>query len=141
MAPVLKNLHWLPVEHHSVIETATLVYEFLHTGFPKYFAPYISSYSSSYSTSAVRVVVISLLFQSFNPQSITLSNSLVIVLPLMLPLFGMLFLRRFVHPTLLPPSENSSKPTLHQGIPSLVSLTLAFSVALNFFLSLDIEIG
>ena len=44
---VLKKLHWLPVEHHS---SATLVYKFLHTGFPKYFAPYISSYNSSYST-------------------------------------------------------------------------------------------
>ena len=44
------NLHWLPVEHRSVFKTATLVYKFLHTGFPKYFAPYISSYSSSYST-------------------------------------------------------------------------------------------
>ena len=50
ITPVLKKLHWLPVEHRSVFKTATLVYKFLHTGFPKYFAPYISSYSSSYST-------------------------------------------------------------------------------------------
>ena len=50
ITPVLKKLHWLPVEHCSVFKTATLVYKFLHTGFPKYFAPYISSYSSSYST-------------------------------------------------------------------------------------------
>ena len=50
ITPVLKNLHWLPVEHISVFKTATLVYKFLHTGFPKYFAPYISSYSSSYRT-------------------------------------------------------------------------------------------
>ena len=35
-------LHWLLVEHRSVFKTATLVYKFLHTGFPKYFAPYIS---------------------------------------------------------------------------------------------------
>ena len=40
----------LPVEHRPVFKTATLVYKFLHIGFPKYFAPYISSYSSSYST-------------------------------------------------------------------------------------------
>ena len=60
---------------------------------------------------AVRVVVISLSFPSFNPQSINLSNSLVIVLLSMLPLSGMLFLMRFVHPPLLPPSENGSKPT------------------------------
>ena len=50
ITPVLKKLHWLPVEHRSVFKTATLVYKFLHTGFPKYFAHYISSYSSSYST-------------------------------------------------------------------------------------------
>ena len=35
--PVLKNLHWLPVEHRSVFKTATLVYKFLHTGFPQVF--------------------------------------------------------------------------------------------------------
>ena len=45
ITPVLKKLHWLPVENYSVFETATRVYNFLHTGFPKYFAPYISSYS------------------------------------------------------------------------------------------------
>ena len=50
ITPVLKKLHWLPFEHRSVFKTATLVYKFLHTGFPKYFVPYISSYSSSYST-------------------------------------------------------------------------------------------
>ena len=33
-----------------VFQTATLVYQFLQTGFPRYFAPYLSSYSSSYST-------------------------------------------------------------------------------------------
>ena len=50
ITPMLKKLHWLPAEHASVFITATLVYKFLHTGFPKYFDPYISSYSSSYST-------------------------------------------------------------------------------------------
>ena len=50
ITPVLKKLHWFPVEHRSVFKIATLVYKFLHTGFTKYFAPYISSYSSSYST-------------------------------------------------------------------------------------------
>ena len=61
ITPILKRLHWLPVEHGSIFKTATLVYKFLHTGFPKYCAPYISSYSSSYST-RLRVVVISLSF-------------------------------------------------------------------------------
>ena len=50
ITPVLKKLHWLPVEQRTVFKTATLVYKFLHTGFPRYFAPYLSSYNSSYST-------------------------------------------------------------------------------------------
>ena len=50
ITPVLKKLHWLPVEQCTVFKTATLVYKYLHTGFPRYFAPYLSSYSSSYST-------------------------------------------------------------------------------------------
>ena len=50
ITPVLRKLHWLPVEQHTVFKTATLVYKYLHTGFPRYFAPYLSSYSSSYNT-------------------------------------------------------------------------------------------
>ena len=49
ITPVLKRVHWLPVEHHSVSKIATLT-SFFTLVFPKYFAPYISSYSSSYST-------------------------------------------------------------------------------------------
>ena len=87
ITPVLKKLHWLPVEHRSVFKTATLVYKFLHTGFPKYFAPYILPTAVPTVPGAVRVVVISLSFPSFNLQYIN-------------PLFGMLFLRRFMHPPL-----------------------------------------
>ena len=50
ITPTLKKLHWLSVEQRTVFNAAKLVYKFLHTGFPKYFAPYLSSYSSSYST-------------------------------------------------------------------------------------------
>ena len=50
ITPVLKKLHWLPVEQRMVFKTATLVYKFLHIGFSRYFAPYLSSYTSSYST-------------------------------------------------------------------------------------------
>ena len=46
ITPVLKKLHWLPVEQCTVFKTATLVYKYLHTGFPRYFAPYLSSYNS-----------------------------------------------------------------------------------------------
>ena len=50
ITPVLKKLHWLPVEQRIVFKTVTLVYKYLHTGFPRYFSPHLSSYSSSYST-------------------------------------------------------------------------------------------
>ena len=93
--------------------TATLVYKFLHTGFPRYFAPYLSSYPIAVLIvpGAVKVVVISLSFQSFTLLFINLSNSLVIVLLLMLPLCGMLFLVRFVPLPPWPPSESSLKRT------------------------------
>ena len=108
---VLKKLHWLLVEHHSVFKIATLVYKFLTLVFPSILLHTFLPTAVPTVPGAVRVVVISLSFPSFNPQSINPSNSLVIVLLLMLPLFGMLFLRRFVRPPLLPPSENASKPT------------------------------
>ena len=38
---MLNKLHWLPVEQCTVFKTATLVYKFLHTGFPRYFAQYL----------------------------------------------------------------------------------------------------
>ena len=98
ITPVLKK-HWLPVEHRSVFKTATLVYKFLHTGFSKYFAPSLPTAIPT-APGTVRVVVLSLSFPSFNPQSINPSKSLVIVLLWMLPLFGMLFLGRFVRPPL-----------------------------------------
>ena len=50
MSPVLKTLHWLPVEHRSIFKTSTLVYKFLNTGFPKYFSPYLVPYHSGYNT-------------------------------------------------------------------------------------------
>ena len=38
--PVLRKLHWLPVQFRSEFKLATLVYKFIHTGFPKYFDIY-----------------------------------------------------------------------------------------------------
>ena len=67
ITPVLKKLHWLSVEHRSIFKTATFFYKFLHTGFPKYFAPYISSYSSSYSTRCSQSVGTFLVIPKFQP--------------------------------------------------------------------------
>ena len=38
ITPVLWKIHWLPVHFRSEFKLATLVYKFIHTGFPKYFA-------------------------------------------------------------------------------------------------------
>ena len=47
--PVLKKLHWLPIEQQTIFKTATLVYKYLNTGFPKCFSLYLSLYKSTYT--------------------------------------------------------------------------------------------
>ena len=79
ITPVLNKLHWLPVEKCMMFKTATLDYKFLHTGFPRYFAPYLSSYSSSYSTrlsqSGGNFLVIPKLYPSVHKSVKQFSNS------------------------------------------------------------------
>ena len=58
----------------------------------------------------VRVLPISSMYQNFNPKFTSLLSSLASVLPLILPLFGIHFLKTFAHPPLLPLLERSSKP-------------------------------
>ena len=62
ITPVLKKLHWLPVEHCSVFKTAKLVYKFLHTGFPSILLHIYLLTVVLIVPGAVRVVVISLSF-------------------------------------------------------------------------------
>ena len=50
VTPILKQLHWLPVKYRCMFKTATLVYEFLHSGSPSCFQPFLSLSSCSYST-------------------------------------------------------------------------------------------
>ena len=50
ITPVLRKLHWLPIQFHSEFKLATLVYKFIHTAFPKCFAPHLSKYSTTYNT-------------------------------------------------------------------------------------------
>ena len=50
ITPILKELHWLPVEQRSAFKTATLVYKFLHSGLPQYFDPYLQVYNCGYNT-------------------------------------------------------------------------------------------
>ena len=50
ITPVPRKLHWLPIQFRSEFRLAILVYQFIHTGFPKYFAPHLSTYCTSYNT-------------------------------------------------------------------------------------------
>ena len=49
-SPILKRLHWLPVESRCIFKTATLVYKFLHSGHPSYFGPLLPIRCGRYST-------------------------------------------------------------------------------------------
>ena len=41
ISPVRKQLHWLPMKSRCIFKTALLVYKFLQTGAPSYFAPFL----------------------------------------------------------------------------------------------------
>ena len=77
---------------------------------------------------AVRVLPISLMFQSFNLKFTSPLSSLVLVLPLMLPLFGIHSLKTFMHHPLLPLLEPSSKPISTQRLILLRSFSLMASL-------------
>ena len=49
ITPVFRKLHWLPIRFLSEFKLATLVYKFIHTGFPKYFSPHLSTYCTTYN--------------------------------------------------------------------------------------------
>ena len=67
ITPVLRTLHWLPIQFCSEFKLATLVYKFIHTGFPKYFAPYLSSYRTTYNTRHSQSVANFLSVPKFQP--------------------------------------------------------------------------
>ena len=46
----LRTLHWLPIRQHIIFKTLVLVYKYLTTGQPKYFAPYLPLYKSAMNT-------------------------------------------------------------------------------------------
>ena len=50
ITPVLRKLHWISVEHRTVLKQPHLISSFFTLLSPMYYSPYRSSYSSSYST-------------------------------------------------------------------------------------------
>ena len=69
ITPVLRKLHWLPVQFRSEFKLATLVYKFIHTGFPKYFLHIYPHTALLTILDIVRVLPISLMYQNFNYNS------------------------------------------------------------------------
>ena len=68
ITPVLRKLHCLPVQFRSEFKLATLVYKFIHTGFPKYFASYLSTYHNTYNTRRSQSVANFLNVPKFQPK-------------------------------------------------------------------------
>ena len=60
--------NWLPVQFRSEFKLATLVYKFIHTGFPKYFAPYLSTYHNTYNIRCSQSVANFLNVPKFQPK-------------------------------------------------------------------------
>ena len=67
ITPVFRKLHWLPIQFCSEFKLATLVYKFIHTGFPKYFAPHLSTYRTNYNTRCSQSVANFLNVPKFQP--------------------------------------------------------------------------
>ena len=67
ITPVHRKLHWLPIQFHSEFKLATLVYKFIHTGFPKYFSPHLSMYCTTYNTRRSQSVANFLNVPKFQP--------------------------------------------------------------------------
>ena len=89
VTPILKQLPWLPVKYHCMFKTATPVYKFLHNGFPSYFEPFWYICCCSYSTRCSHPDRQYLTVQHPTHQSLSQSNILAKVLPLMLLRSGM----------------------------------------------------
>ena len=140
---MLNKLHWLPVEHHSVFKTSTLVHKFLHTGFPKYFVPFTSSYSTSYSTkrnqSGSNFFLVPK-FQRFIQKSVKqFGYSFAFDAP---TVWNYLPDEMCASPALASFNKAVQKLPFHQGMPTLGSLICWHSLwCLTFFLSLATAIG
>ena len=127
ITPVLRKLHWLPIQFCSELKLATLAYKFIYTAFPKYLLHIYPHTALLTILDVVRVLPTSSMYQNFNLQFTSPLSSLASVLPLMLPLFGIHFLRTYVHHPLLPLLERSSKPISMQRHILLYSFSLMAS--------------
>ena len=136
---VLRKLHWLPIQFRSEFKLATLVYMFIHTGFPKYFAPHLSTYRTTYNTRCSQSVANFLNVLKLQPTIHKFTKQFGFSFTFDAPLFGIHFLKRSVHHPLLPLLERSSKPIFTQRHILLSSFFLWLLHGADLFLSLDFE--
>ena len=113
ISPVRKTLHWLPFEHHSIFNTVSLVYKFLHIGYLKYFVPFLKPRHSVNNTHKTKLMVCCFRSHTLPLQYLSLSI-LASALLMMLQRFGMICLVMYVQPLLFTCSETSSKPISKQ---------------------------
>ena len=127
ITPVLRKLHWLPIQFRSEFKlapwcTSLFILVFLNISLHIY--PHTALLTIH---DVVRVLPISSMYQNFNPQFISPLSSLASVLPLMPPLFGIHSLKTSVHHPLWPLLERSSKPISTQRLILLSSTFLMVS--------------
>ena len=85
ITPVLRKLHWIPIQFRSEFKLATLVYKFIHTGFLNILLHIYPHTAPLTILDAVRVSEpISSVYQNFNLQFTSPLSILASVLPLML---------------------------------------------------------
>ena len=105
-SPILKRLHWLLVEFRCIFKAATLVYKFLHNGYPSYFGPLLSTrcgrYSTRYNHPDKRVLEVPQFCPSVHKSK--KKKTLATALLLMLTRFRIICLMRSVLPQLSPVS-------------------------------------
>ena len=132
---VLRKLHWLPIQ----LKLATLVYKFIHTGFPKSFAPYLSTYCTTYNTRRSQSVANFLSVPKCQPTIHKSTKQFGFSFAFDAPTVRIHFLKTFVHHPLLSLLERSSKPISMQRHILLRSFLLWLLYGADLFLSLDFK--
>ena len=108
----LRTLHWLPVRQRIIFKTLVLVYKYLTTGQPKYFAPYLPLYKSAMNTRRSNPKNLFLLVPSYCPSihksKVHFNNIVSHMMPLS---YGMIFHMIYAVLQISPVSKVDSKPT------------------------------
>ena len=94
--PTLKFLRWLPVKQRNIFRTLVIIYKYLTTGKPKYFAPYLPLYKSAVKED---VVIQTRCFSKFPSPALQFINPkfiLTSVSHMMLQNFGMICRWKFI---------------------------------------------